>query len=331
VFGQTEFRTGERTFVHDEKRRLIVEVVDGKPVPVYDGTGVGDARKIIAEYLNGKDLAEAFPKKDCGYVSTSINSEVRVGCGDHEGEASRDRFAEAGGKYINDMEEIGKKNVKVITIDPSKIVDGNGNPIDLKSAGQLRRWLINKYGGREVVVSDNGETVQFTVTGLRDSLKRRGEAHHKIYAALDSLFENGVYYGDEAGDARHPNVERQDIYYAAAQIGDKTFGVRFKVDIKKTEEYGAYKDHKVIEIDDVEVVNTKEPPSPYAGYSPTGTEGGISTPVSKIKAAMGLTDNIGDSGKKVNSKDKKTSGASGDDSFVDLGDAPETASRAGTP
>jgi hypothetical protein len=59
------------------------------------------------------------------------------------GNYGADRFAE-GGKYIRGMEETGKKNVNVVTVDPSKIVDGDGNPINLKSASHLRQWLINQ-------------------------------------------------------------------------------------------------------------------------------------------------------------------------------------------
>jgi hypothetical protein len=214
---------------------------------------------------------------------------------------------EGGKDYIRDMEETGKKNVNVVTVDPSKIVDGDGNPIDLKRTGALRRWLINRYDGREVVIADNGRTVRFTQTGIQASLKRRKDEQRQAYAALDRLLENGVYQGDEAGDAKHNHIERQDIYYAAAQIGDKIYGVRFKVDVRKDGGHGEYKDHKVIRIDGVEEVNTKKPPSPYAGVSPAGTEGGVTIPVSKIQAAMGLTSNITDSAPKSKEKNKKVS------------------------
>jgi hypothetical protein len=154
-----------------------------------------------------------------------------------------------------------------------------------------------------VVVSDNGKTVRFTKKGLGDSIKRRGAEQRQVYADIDSLLVNSAFDDYEAGDERHPHIDRQDIYYAAAKIGGHVFGIRFKVDVKKGQENGTYKDHKVARIDDVEEIDIKEPPSPYRGVdSPRGIEGGISIPVSKIKAAMGLTDNIGDSGEKVNSK-----------------------------
>jgi hypothetical protein len=54
-----------------------------------------------------------------------------------------------------------------------------------------------------------------------------------VLFSVINLLENGIYAGNEPGDARHPRVERQDIYYAVAQIGDKTLGIRFKADIPK--------------------------------------------------------------------------------------------------
>jgi hypothetical protein len=184
------------------------------------------------------------------------------------------------------------KQVKVIPIDVSKIRDDNGNLIDLKSTSRLRRWLIKQYNRREVVISDNEEIVRFTKTGLQDSLKRRGEAHQQVYAELDNLLKNSIYYGNESGDKRHPYIERQDIYYAVAKIGNDVLGVRFKIDIEKRLEYGAYKDRKVVKLNDVDEIDIKESPSPYAGLSPAGTEGDKSIPISRIRAAMGLNSKI---------------------------------------
>jgi hypothetical protein len=45
--GHTNLEADGRTFVHAEKGGRIVEVVDGKPVPVYDGAAVGDAQKSL--------------------------------------------------------------------------------------------------------------------------------------------------------------------------------------------------------------------------------------------------------------------------------------------
>jgi len=201
------------------------------------------------------------------------------------------------------------KQIKIIRVDPSKITDDDGNHIDLTSANALRRWLIKRYSRCEVAVSDNGKTIRFTVKGFRDSLKKRGEVHQQVYADLDVLLENSVYDDSEKGDAKHPYIERQDIYYAAAQIGDKVFGIRFKVDVRKGDEYGTYKDHKVVEIDDVEEVDIKVPPSPYVGVSPTGTEGGKSITVAKIKAAMGLGNNIRNYAQKSKKNKKISSGS----------------------
>ena len=152
------------------------------------------------------------------------------------------------------------KQVKIIRIDASKIMDANGNPINITSASALRQWLIKQYSGREVVVKDNGKKVRFIRKGLQDSIKRRGTEQRQVYAELDNLLENSVYYGNESGDARHPYIERQDIYYAIAEIGGSIFGVRIKVDIEKGVENGTYKDHKIIRIDDLAETTLKNRP-----------------------------------------------------------------------
>lgn len=68
-----------------------------------------------------------------------------------------------------------------------------------------------------------------------------------MYADLEALIENSVYAGYELGDNNHLHVERQNIYYAAAKVGEQVYGVRFKVDIFKgnSSENGSYKDHKI--------------------------------------------------------------------------------------
>ena len=188
--------------------------------------------------------------------------------------------------------EAAKKNAKVVTVDPSKMVDDGGNPVDLASASELRRWLKQKFGSTEVVVSDNGQTVRITVRGLKDSVKRRGGEQRTVYAKLDELLQNSIYYGYELGDVDHPWIGKQDLYLAAAKIGNDTFGVRFKVDVVKGNEQGAYKDHKVIRIDNVEKIIKNSPLSPYPGFSPSGIECGEFMPVSRIQEALSLSKNL---------------------------------------
>ena len=180
-------------------------------------------------------------------------------------------------------EEAAKKNARIITIDSSKMTDDNGNPINPKNAKSLRQWLKNNYDGKEVEIQDNGHIVGFRSKELNASIKRRGDAQRQVYAALNSLLKNSVYNGYEVGDVSHPWVANQDIYLAGAQIGEGIFGIRFKIDVRR-DGREIYKDHKTVRIDGVEII--KEPPSPFAGVSPTGTEGGQFIPVSKIQEAL---------------------------------------------
>jgi len=147
--------------------------------------------------------------------------------------------------------EAYRKYAKVVPINPAEIVDENGSLLDLSDTKVLRKWLLKKYQGHTVEVKDDGKTVGFYREGLKDSAKRRGYSQRQLYADLASLVENGVYAGYEKGDSKHPTVERQNIYYSAAKIGDKIYGVRFKVDIYKVMEsgIGSYKDHKIVKLE----------------------------------------------------------------------------------
>jgi hypothetical protein len=135
-----------------------------------------------------------------------------------------------------------------VHINPSEIVDENGNAIDLNDTTKLSEWLLKKYQGRMVDVIDDGRSVAFARKGLEASLKRRGDGHRQMYADLESLIVNGIYAGYEPGDSKHENVDRQNIYYAAAEIRGQIYGIRFKIDIFKgyEKEAGKYKDHKIV-------------------------------------------------------------------------------------
>ncbi|MCD8349894.1 MAG: hypothetical protein LUC93_04700 [Planctomycetaceae bacterium] len=150
-----------------------------------------------------------------------------------------------------------KRLVKVIEVDPS-ILQQEGVPIDLRDTKALSKWIVARFNEREVEIHDDGTLQQFTKDRLKASLKRRGKIQRQVYAKLDEVLENAVFDGFEPADARHPNLEGQNVYYSAVKIGDDYYGIRFKVDLPKIGS-AAYKDHKVIEvISDVEV--EKAPP-----------------------------------------------------------------------
>lgn len=201
--------------------------------------------------------------------------------------------------------DAAKKSAVIVTVDPSKIVDSDGNLVDLNSAGKLRRWLRETFGDRLVKVNDNGNIIRFSLRGLDASIKRRGERQRQMYAELDKLLANSIYAGCEPGDAKHPSVERQDIYYAAARIGDDIYGIRFKVDVREGAKNVTYKDHKTVQIKKppapcaglsltgtADGQDIKKPSSPYGRVSLPGTEDGQTMPVLKIQEVMGVTCNI---------------------------------------
>jgi hypothetical protein len=141
------------------------------------------------------------------------------------------------------------KTADVVEIDPTALVDDNNQLINIKKTGELRKWLLKRFEGVQVTITDDGTIQEFTEDNLKASLKRRGVKQRQAYAQLDSLLEKAVYDDFEKADAEHPNVKGQNIYYAAAKIGKNYYAVRFKVDIPLDDSKPSYKDHKISEIE----------------------------------------------------------------------------------
>ncbi|MCL2183398.1 MAG: hypothetical protein FWB85_08020, partial [Chitinispirillia bacterium] len=152
-----------------------------------------------------------------------------------------------------------KKYAKVVSVDVAKLVDDNGDRLDLSNTSAVAKWLRDAYQGREVTIADDGQIVRFTRRGLEDGLKRRGEAQRQTYADLDRIVENSIYYSYEPGDSKHPNVDRHKVYYGAADINRHYYGVRLKVNTYEGSDVGLYKDLAVVKI---------KTPSPYRGGRP---------------------------------------------------------------
>ncbi|MCL2690100.1 MAG: hypothetical protein FWE57_09700 [Chitinispirillia bacterium] len=62
------------------------------------------------------------------------------------------KTTEQNGRIIFMRDGAIDKPVKPTQIDVSKIVNDDGSHVDLKSASELRRWLIQKYDGKKVAL-----------------------------------------------------------------------------------------------------------------------------------------------------------------------------------
>jgi hypothetical protein len=144
-----------------------------------------------------------------------------------------------------------QKTARVVEIDPATILDKDGKPVDVRNTKALRKWLIAKYSGAEVTITDDGTIQVYQRQGLESGMKRREPGHRDAYADLSSLMENAVFDHFEPVDEqeKHQHMEGQRVYYAAARIDGKLYSVKFKLDVPKIGDKTHYKDHKLTEID----------------------------------------------------------------------------------
>ena len=143
-----------------------------------------------------------------------------------------------------------QKRAVAVVVDPKKLVNKDGSPVDLSHTKAIKMWLRGRYRNIRVVISDDGQIVEFTTKGFGSDQKRKIDrsAQRQVYADLDSIVENSIYYGYELGDARHEYVERQKTYYGLASIDGQYYGVRLKIDLHKNQHVGFYKDLEVAKI-----------------------------------------------------------------------------------
>ena len=127
-------------------------------------------------------------------------------------------------------------------------IDVNDLPFDWKDTKKLKQWLKDNFAGKEVSVDLDGTIVGFSVRGLNDSLKRRGEEQRSVYAVLDDVIRNSVFFDFVRVDdkQKHEHLVGQDIYYSAIILGDKIFPVKISLDVNKDTQRTTYKGHKTI-------------------------------------------------------------------------------------
>jgi hypothetical protein len=241
--GQYRLKAGGRTFVFASGSGNLVEVVDGKPVTIRDDVAVGDSRKMVAAYLNGADLDRAFPKADHGYVSTSFDSEARVGRSGGGEEYSKDRFAEDGGEdYINGGDsrgegqqegadkvktETNEKRARFDALTPVKVSSEEVRGIERGDGFALRviGWLKGKgVLGKKYTNDDTGwDNVEVNNMSVRNVIQHHAkDGKVALLEAAPELIKDGIYL------ETNPKNERgliSHIFTAKAEVDGELYAV----------------------------------------------------------------------------------------------------------
>lgn len=113
---------------------------------------------------------------------------------------------------------------------------------------QQNRHLTIKSNNREILLSNN--------SAKRTSAKQdvNDKKQNAFYLKIKEIIENAHYFDIEKADARHPNVDGQEVYYSKILIDGEPFKVKISVDIplKKYLDLGAtynFAGHRVSKIE----------------------------------------------------------------------------------
>ncbi|MGN0844243.1 MAG: VWA domain-containing protein, partial [Kiritimatiellia bacterium] len=123
-----------------------------------------------------------------------------------------------------------------------QVVDGRNEPAFLNlTTSEIRKYLRDKYMGREVVIDSDGTPVLFTGKGLNSALKKR-DKHKRVLHALDGLVKKSHYTRFEKNDGqeKHKNLIGQLVYTAAIRLADGVYGVELKLDVPKSDPDGTH-------------------------------------------------------------------------------------------
>lgn len=104
---------------------------------------------------------------------------------------------------------------------PAEIVEVPLLDVDIRDAAAIRKMLLARYLGKEVVIKSDGRIALFTGGGLRSATKVRGD-HRRAFMALDKAIENAYPIGYEQNDGlpKHAGVRGQFVYAALLNISN---------------------------------------------------------------------------------------------------------------
>uniref|UniRef100_UPI00058F8CDF LPD3 domain-containing protein n=1 Tax=Lamprocystis purpurea TaxID=61598 RepID=UPI00058F8CDF len=165
-------------------------------------------------------------------------------------------------------------------------VRGDEIPVALDDSAALRKWLLSSPDFKTATVNrSNDVPIGFSTRGLKDSLKRKGEAQRSAYAVLRSLVETA--HAVDYAPSDRAEIAGQDIYVGALTLGGRLYAVRIKADVRH-DRSTAYKDHKAALVEhlaDIEIT-----PAVNKG----GTDGALGYPAATGPTRSGVTVSLGD-------------------------------------
>ena len=163
---------------------------------------------------------------------------------------------------------------------PAELVEVPMPEVDIRSISSVKKYLLDRYLGKEVIIKADGQLVLLTGKGLRDALKVRG-LHRKTFAALDKAVENSypVGYVKKDGQAKHEHLRGQRIYAALLNLVDgerhQSYIATIKLDDPLAEKRSYFKNITIEKADALFASDDRPAGTPFTDLrSPVGPSGG---------------------------------------------------------
>jgi len=127
-------------------------------------------------------------------------------------------------------------------------IEKNSVP-EFEKIKNLKNWILGHLIlPCNITVNSNGRRIHISKDSISRSLKRvkDNEPKKQVYSQLEKLLENAVCLAERLADARHINIEKQELYYNVFEIDGEICGVEISVDVYKDKNApNVYAGHKV--------------------------------------------------------------------------------------
>ena len=266
------WRTAGEVEARNATRRADMSMEERRQSLLADTADVAEEDKIYLEQLAGgadmgvDEQTEYIPagkevERQKKFVKEKYEGEIGVAPNGKKSELTIDQWIESRTLFFNrffgNWNYDPEQKINIVTIDTSIFEKENVNIKD--TYGSLLPF-INKHYNRQtpVTIKNDGSLTFFSNANNKSSLKDQRSARD-IYAALNEVIENSVFYDFRKSDGaeKHNDVNGQYIYKSAFRIGEQIYAATIILNEKKNTFSKVFKGYTIadIKIEDIDATS----------------------------------------------------------------------------